>query len=160
MALSLMHQWHDTICDGVISPRCSLLYGAYGCILGTLFRSAQVLTVIVRDLIVIDMGELARPQICEELDDTWAWVDKGDQAIPAPAQHEVMDAMYIDLSRFTMWAVGGISQILDSAGATYNKTGRPRCKEIDNVGEVSTIWKSRSVGVLKSQDGRSKQSCS
>ncbi|GJV07082.1 putative nucleotidyltransferase, ribonuclease H [Tanacetum coccineum] len=29
---------------------------------------------------------------------------------------------------------------------------RPRCKEIDDVGEVSTIWKSRSVGVLKSQD--------
>ncbi|GKC67135.1 hypothetical protein Tco_1099733 [Tanacetum coccineum] len=26
-------------------------------------------------------------------------------------------------------------------------------KEIDNVGKVSTIWKSRSVGVLKSQDG-------
>ncbi|GJV04845.1 hypothetical protein Tco_1338414 [Tanacetum coccineum] len=37
---------------------------------------------------------------------------------------------------------------------------RPRCKEIDNVGEVSTIWKSRSVGVLKSQDGCSTQSCS
>ncbi|GKA06383.1 hypothetical protein Tco_0685607, partial [Tanacetum coccineum] len=30
---------------------------------------------------------------------------------------------------------------------------RPRCKEIDKVGKVSTIWKSRSVGVLKSQDG-------
>ncbi|GJR97474.1 putative reverse transcriptase domain-containing protein [Tanacetum coccineum] len=29
---------------------------------------------------------------------------------------------------------------------------RPRCKEIDNVGEVSTIWKSISVGVLKFQD--------
>ncbi|GJW46509.1 hypothetical protein Tco_0078155 [Tanacetum coccineum] len=29
----------------------------------------------------------------------------------------------------------------------------PRYKEIDNVGEVSTIWKSRSVGVLKSQGG-------
>ncbi|GJU68940.1 hypothetical protein Tco_1255199 [Tanacetum coccineum] len=28
---------------------------------------------------------------------------------------------------------------------------RPRCKKIDDVGEVSTIWKSRSVGVLKSQ---------
>ncbi|GJR11252.1 hypothetical protein Tco_0793904 [Tanacetum coccineum] len=28
----------------------------------------------------------------------------------------------------------------------------PRCKEIDDVGEVSTIWKSRSVGVLKLQD--------
>ncbi|GJW02083.1 hypothetical protein Tco_1560939 [Tanacetum coccineum] len=36
----------------------------------------------------------------------------------------------------------------------------PRCKEIDNVGEVFTIWKSRSVGVLKSQDGCSTQSCS
>ncbi|GJY50375.1 hypothetical protein Tco_0441222 [Tanacetum coccineum] len=30
---------------------------------------------------------------------------------------------------------------------------RLRCKEIDDVGEVSTIWKSRSVGVLESQDG-------
>ncbi|GJV33887.1 hypothetical protein Tco_1394287 [Tanacetum coccineum] len=33
MTMSLMHQWHDTICGGVISPRRSLLYGAYGCIL-------------------------------------------------------------------------------------------------------------------------------
>ncbi|GKA07233.1 hypothetical protein Tco_0686457 [Tanacetum coccineum] len=33
MAISLMHQRHDTICGGVISPRLSLLYGAYGCIL-------------------------------------------------------------------------------------------------------------------------------
>ncbi|GKF62711.1 hypothetical protein Tco_0182765, partial [Tanacetum coccineum] len=30
-------------------------------------------------------------------------------------------------------------------------------KEIDEVGEVSTIWKSRSIGVLKSQDGCSTQ---
>ncbi|GKC77068.1 hypothetical protein Tco_1127842, partial [Tanacetum coccineum] len=29
----------------------------------------------------------------------------------------------------------------------------PRCKEIDDVGKVSTIWKSGSVGVLKLQDG-------
>ncbi|GJR18084.1 reverse transcriptase domain-containing protein [Tanacetum coccineum] len=33
MAMSLMHQWHDTICGSVIGPRHSLLYGAYGCIL-------------------------------------------------------------------------------------------------------------------------------
>ncbi|GJX36494.1 hypothetical protein Tco_0248051 [Tanacetum coccineum] len=68
------------------------------------------LTVIVRDLPVIDMAELVRLQICKELDDTWAWVvpeperqhdvtvrapmdvggapdiDKSAQAIPAPAQ--------------------------------------------------------------------------
>ncbi|GKC92016.1 hypothetical protein Tco_1157458 [Tanacetum coccineum] len=30
---------------------------------------------------------------------------------------------------------------------------RPRWKEIDDVGEESTIWKSGSVGVLKTQDG-------
>nr|GEY19053.1 hypothetical protein [Tanacetum cinerariifolium] len=34
----------------------------------------QGLTMIVRDLLVIDMAELVRLQICEELDDTWAWV--------------------------------------------------------------------------------------
>ncbi|GJR77462.1 hypothetical protein Tco_0089827 [Tanacetum coccineum] len=34
-------------------------------------------------------------------------------------QCEVMDAMARDLSRLTIWAVGGISQLLDSAGATY-----------------------------------------
>ncbi|GKB01021.1 hypothetical protein Tco_0829065, partial [Tanacetum coccineum] len=33
---------------------------------------------------------------------------------------------------------------------------RPSCKEINDVGEVSTIWKSRSVRVLKSQDSLSK----
>ncbi|GKE01064.1 hypothetical protein Tco_1389047 [Tanacetum coccineum] len=32
---------------------------------------------------------------------------------------EVMDAMARDLSRFTVWAAGGISQQLDSIGATY-----------------------------------------
>ncbi|GJV13705.1 hypothetical protein Tco_1355246 [Tanacetum coccineum] len=35
----------------------------------------------------------------------------------------------------------------------YEDLTRPRCKEINDVGEVSTIWKSRSVGVLKSKDG-------
>ncbi|GKF78570.1 hypothetical protein Tco_0234138, partial [Tanacetum coccineum] len=37
----------------------------------------QGLTVIVRDLPVIDMAELVRLQICVELDDTWAWVPAG-----------------------------------------------------------------------------------
>ncbi|GJU39180.1 hypothetical protein Tco_1192137 [Tanacetum coccineum] len=50
----------------------------------------QGLTVIVQDLPVIDITELARLQICKELVDTWAWgapdVDEGAQAVPAPAQ--------------------------------------------------------------------------
>nr|GFB79402.1 hypothetical protein [Tanacetum cinerariifolium] len=31
------------------------------------------------DLPVIDMAELVRQQICEELDDTWAWVAPGPE---------------------------------------------------------------------------------
>ncbi|GJY04610.1 hypothetical protein Tco_0370550 [Tanacetum coccineum] len=110
----------------------------------------QGLTVIVRDLLVIDMAELARLQICEELVDTWAWVAPGPERQPDVAagalvdaegaldidearveeevheirgalgeQREVMDAMARDLSRFTVWATGGISQLLDYVGATY-----------------------------------------
>ncbi|GKF00765.1 hypothetical protein Tco_0027688 [Tanacetum coccineum] len=37
----------------------------------------QGLTMIVRDLPVIDMDELVRLQICVELDDTWVWVLAG-----------------------------------------------------------------------------------
>ncbi|GJY45553.1 hypothetical protein Tco_0434616, partial [Tanacetum coccineum] len=54
------------------------------------------LIVIAIELLIIDMGELVRLQICIEVDDTWAWVamgperqpaiDEGDQAIPAPVQ--------------------------------------------------------------------------
>ncbi|GJR03019.1 hypothetical protein Tco_0526003 [Tanacetum coccineum] len=37
-------------------------------------KRLQGLTIIVRDLPVIDMYEMVRLQICEELVDTWAWV--------------------------------------------------------------------------------------
>ncbi|GKE60331.1 hypothetical protein Tco_1510698 [Tanacetum coccineum] len=46
----------------------------------------QGLTVIVRDLPVIDMAELVRLQICLELDDTWAWV------APRPERKQVVAA--------------------------------------------------------------------
>ncbi|GKA98970.1 hypothetical protein Tco_0826907 [Tanacetum coccineum] len=111
---------------------------------------------ISRDLPVIDMAELVRLQICKELDDTWVWVASGPERQPDDAagtlevtegapdvvkveedeneirgaleEHEVMDVMARDLSRFTVWAARGISQLLDTAGATYKKTGRPCCK--------------------------------
>ncbi|GKE19099.1 hypothetical protein Tco_1426676, partial [Tanacetum coccineum] len=60
-------------------------------------------------------------------------------------QREVLDSMARDFIRFTTWTVTSLSRMMDRAG--------PRCREIDDVGEVSIIWKSRSVGVLKSQDG-------
>ncbi|GJY70331.1 hypothetical protein Tco_0474034 [Tanacetum coccineum] len=40
-------------------------------------------------------------------------------------QREVMDAMARDLSRFTVWAAGGISQLLDSMDATYVQYSEP-----------------------------------
>ncbi|GKE88091.1 hypothetical protein Tco_1565566, partial [Tanacetum coccineum] len=66
------------------------------------------LTVIAPELLIIDMAELVRLQICAQFDDTWAWVaigperqpdttagapavaedapaiDEGNQAVPAP----------------------------------------------------------------------------
>ncbi|GJX48010.1 hypothetical protein Tco_0273200 [Tanacetum coccineum] len=40
----------------------------------------QGLTVIAPTLSVIDMAELVRLQICEEIDDTWAWVAVGPES--------------------------------------------------------------------------------
>ncbi|GJR50658.1 hypothetical protein Tco_1401179 [Tanacetum coccineum] len=49
------------------------------------------LTMIIRDLPMIDIAELVRLQICEELDDTWAWGCPGDlrrQQVPAAGAPE------------------------------------------------------------------------
>nr|GEV83447.1 hypothetical protein [Tanacetum cinerariifolium]GEW51254.1 hypothetical protein [Tanacetum cinerariifolium] len=46
------------------------------------------LTMILLYLLVIDMGELVRLQICEELDDTWAWVAPGPERL-ARVEEEV-----------------------------------------------------------------------
>ncbi|GJU79495.1 hypothetical protein Tco_1281860 [Tanacetum coccineum] len=42
----------------------------------------QGLTVIALELLIIDMSELMRLQICEQFDDTWAWVAKGPERQP------------------------------------------------------------------------------
>ncbi|GJR67720.1 hypothetical protein Tco_0013785 [Tanacetum coccineum] len=57
------------------------------------------LTVIAPELLVIDMAELVRLQISDELDDTWAWVAMGPERQPdavagAPADAE--DAPIVD----------------------------------------------------------------
>ncbi|GJT11836.1 hypothetical protein Tco_0858878 [Tanacetum coccineum] len=67
-------------------------------------------------------------------------------------QRQILDSMARDFSRFSTWTVVGLLQMMSQAGVRI-KPDRPRYKEIDDVGEISTIWKSRSVGVLKSQDG-------
>nr|GEU35469.1 hypothetical protein [Tanacetum cinerariifolium] len=113
------------------------------------------LTVIARELPVIDMDELVTLRICDRLYDTRAWVapsPERQQVAVAEApegvegasivdegrmtrleeevhglresldeQHEVMDAMARDFSRFTVWAASGISQLLDLSRATYTR---------------------------------------
>ncbi|GJY21813.1 hypothetical protein Tco_0394379 [Tanacetum coccineum] len=57
------------------------------------------LTVIAPALLVIDMAELVRLQICEQLDDTWAWVAIGPERQPdaaAGAPGVAQDAPVID----------------------------------------------------------------
>ncbi|GJW30730.1 retrovirus-related pol polyprotein from transposon TNT 1-94 [Tanacetum coccineum] len=113
------------------------------------------LTVIAPKLLIIDMAELVRLQICMEVDDTWAWaVPAPVQAPPPPPaatrtmpqrmarleedvheirgalaeQREVIGAMARDFLRFTVWAISRIAQLLDSA---RNKTDRPHERDID-----------------------------
>nr|GEV27760.1 reverse transcriptase domain-containing protein [Tanacetum cinerariifolium] len=59
----------------------------------------QGLTVIVRELLVIDMAKLVRLQIYEEIDETWAWVALGpkrqpDATVGAPGA--TRDALIVD----------------------------------------------------------------
>ncbi|GJV61364.1 hypothetical protein Tco_1467464, partial [Tanacetum coccineum] len=55
-------------------------------------KRLQGLTLIVRDLPVIDMAELVRLHICEELVDTWAWVASGLERQPDAAVGALVDA--------------------------------------------------------------------
>ncbi|GKD20816.1 hypothetical protein Tco_1222519, partial [Tanacetum coccineum] len=57
------------------------------------------LTVIAPELLIIDMAELVRLQICAQFDDTWGWVAMGperqpDAAVGAPVVAE--DALVVD----------------------------------------------------------------
>ncbi|GJZ67977.1 hypothetical protein Tco_0631217 [Tanacetum coccineum] len=59
----------------------------------------QGLTVIIRELLVIDMAELVRLQIYMEIDDTWAWVALRPERQPdaaAGAPKAVEDAPVVD----------------------------------------------------------------
>ncbi|GKD10015.1 hypothetical protein Tco_1189700, partial [Tanacetum coccineum] len=56
----------------------------------------------MRELPVIDMAELVRLQICEEIDDTWAWVALGPERQPdaaAGTPRAAEDAPVVDEAR-------------------------------------------------------------
>ncbi|GKB81484.1 hypothetical protein Tco_0948379 [Tanacetum coccineum] len=48
-------------------------------------KSGAHISVIALELLIIDMAELVRLQICKQLDDTWAWVSMGPERQPNAA---------------------------------------------------------------------------
>nr|GEY04064.1 hypothetical protein [Tanacetum cinerariifolium] len=117
----------------------------------------QGLTVINRDLPVIDMDELVRLQIGRYLGLGSPETREAPQPPLATAlvvrtipqrmerleeevhgmrksldeQREVMDAMARDFSRFTVWAASGISHLLDLSRATYTRTIPQRMERLE-----------------------------
>ncbi|GJT74947.1 hypothetical protein Tco_1041672 [Tanacetum coccineum] len=65
--------------------------------------------------------------ICDELDDTWAWVASGLERQPNIAagaleyaeQRDVLDSMACNFSRFTTWTVTSLSLMIDRSGVRY-----------------------------------------
>ncbi|GKD82402.1 hypothetical protein Tco_1349241 [Tanacetum coccineum] len=108
----------------------------------------QGLTVIAPTLLVIDMDELMRLQICMEIDDTWAWVALGperqpDAAASAPeaaedapvddeggkavlglrrdvgSLHGLVERSMTDQGRFSTWMISCMTQLMEASGLTY-----------------------------------------
>ncbi|GJT72760.1 hypothetical protein Tco_1032046 [Tanacetum coccineum] len=68
------------------------------------------LIVTTPELLIIDMAELVRLQICEQLDDTWAWVAMGPERHP--------DAV-AGAPRFCTWTTTSLARMMDREGVTY-----------------------------------------
>nr|GEV65988.1 hypothetical protein [Tanacetum cinerariifolium] len=90
----------------------------------------QGLTMMVGELRMIDMDELvklrtsATPTATSVVRTMPQRMARLEEEVHRPResldkQREVMDAMAIDFSKFTMWAASGISQLLELSGATY-----------------------------------------
>ncbi|GKC52855.1 hypothetical protein Tco_1075600 [Tanacetum coccineum] len=105
------------------------------------------LSVITRELPMIDLHELVRLNICGRLGDTWAWVTPGSERQPAGAledaegahderlsmledevhnlrgdmgeQRGVLDNMARNFSRFTTWTVTSLSRMMDQSGVRF-----------------------------------------
>ncbi|GJZ56413.1 hypothetical protein Tco_0611606 [Tanacetum coccineum] len=94
------------------------------------------LSVITRELPMIDLHELVRLNICGRLGDTWAWVTPGSERTIAQRlsmledevhnlrgdmgeQRGVLDNMARNFSRFTTWTVTSLSRMMDQSGVRF-----------------------------------------
>ncbi|GJR89246.1 hypothetical protein Tco_0213257 [Tanacetum coccineum] len=109
----------------------------------------QGLTVIVQDLPMIDMAELVRLQICEELDDTWAWVASGPerQQVAADGALEVSeDAPVVDEGALAVPAPVQAPQPPPAAGPSKTMAQRLGRTSLEN--KSTKLVKYRSSGIL------------
>ncbi|GJX42520.1 hypothetical protein Tco_0257510 [Tanacetum coccineum] len=105
------------------------------------------LMVIIPALLVLDMAELVRLQICVEIDDTWAWVALGperqpDAATGAPeavgmlllwrleeemqglrrdvvSLRGLVERSITDQGRFSTWMISCMAQLMEASRQTY-----------------------------------------
>ncbi|GJU42207.1 hypothetical protein Tco_1195164 [Tanacetum coccineum] len=90
------------------------------------------------DLLMIDMAELVRLHICEELDDTWAWVASGPESTRIGTLGTTCSQTNQDYD--TEVSPYGVFQFMDNAYWSPIQFIDLARKEIDKVGEVSIIW--------------------
>ncbi|GJU30836.1 hypothetical protein Tco_1174425 [Tanacetum coccineum] len=90
------------------------------------------LSIIGRELSVIDLHDLARLNICSRFGDTWAWVAHGLErqqaaaagtpgaAEDAPAADEgVVESSITKQTRVSTWMISCMMQLMDASGRTY-----------------------------------------
>ncbi|GJQ92886.1 hypothetical protein Tco_0004025 [Tanacetum coccineum] len=102
------------------------------------------------DLPVIDMAKLVRLQICEELDDTWAWVAPGpdrQQVAVAGALVVTEDAPIVDEGALVVLAPAQAPQAPPAAGPTRTMTQRLARLEYDVHGMRGALGEQREAGV-------------
>ncbi|GKD50228.1 hypothetical protein Tco_1279204, partial [Tanacetum coccineum] len=104
----------------------------------------QGLTVIVPDLPVIDMAELVRLPICEEVDDTWTWVASGperQQVVAAGAPEVPQPPPIAGPARTMAQRLGRLEKDIHGLREALGEQREDLTgKEIDKVGEVLIIW--------------------
>ncbi|GKD30892.1 hypothetical protein Tco_1241670 [Tanacetum coccineum] len=106
------------------------------------------LSVMTREIPLIDMGELVKLNICREIGDDWAWVaprpemqhvaaagtpeaaedahaiDEGAQAVPGLRQdvrslRGLMERSMTNQGRFSTWMISYMAQLMEASGQTY-----------------------------------------
>nr|GFA25248.1 uncharacterized mitochondrial protein AtMg00810-like [Tanacetum cinerariifolium] len=137
------------------------------------------LSVVTREVPLIDMGKLVNLNICRNIGDDWAWVasrperqqvsasgapeavedapvvDEGAQANPAPMSlRRLVERSTIDQGRFSTWKIGCITRFMDASGLVIDKQEKDKIRT--NRTKTRSVEKPDSVKV-QSQSRKQKR---